>query len=72
MFFVIGLAVILGMAAVLWWSIKHRRTNFWFFGFSNACAERPILYWFQIAGYAAVIALIAYVVGAFVLAAISN
>ena len=69
MFLVGGIAVVLGMATVLWWALKHGRAPFWFFGISNSRAERPVLYWLQIAGYAATLALVAFVVGAFALAA---
>ncbi|HEY1750932.1 MAG TPA: hypothetical protein VGG29_06695 [Caulobacteraceae bacterium] len=72
MFWLIGIATLVGMGAVLWLALKRGRTDFWFFGFANTRDERPILYWFQIAGYAFAMALVAYVVGAFALAAISN
>lgn len=72
MFFVIGIATFVGMAAALWWALKHGRTSFWFFGFSNARASRPALYWVQIVSYALVMALVAYIVGAIALADFSN
>jgi len=71
-FFVIGGATVVGMGVVLWWSLRHGQTPFWFFGFSNSRAERPVLYWFQIVGYAFAMALVAYVMGSFALAAVSN
>jgi hypothetical protein len=71
-FYVIGIAVILGTAVVLWSALRHGRTSFWFFGFANSRAERPILYWIQIVGYTTCMAVIAYVVGTVMLAAISN
>jgi hypothetical protein len=71
-FYVIGIAVVVGMASVLWWALKHGRTPFWFFGFANSRVERPILYWVQIISYAACMALVISVVGAIGLAAISN
>jgi hypothetical protein len=71
-FYVIGVAVVVGMASVLWWALKHGRTPFWFFGFANSRAERPILYWIQIISYGACMALVVYVMGAIVLAAVSS
>ena len=53
---------------MLWSALRRGRTSLWFFGFANARAERPVLYWVQIASYAAVTALVAYVVGAIALA----
>ena len=72
MFFLLGGAVILGMATIVWWALKRQRTPDLFFGLSIARAERPILYWAQIVCYAAVMALIACVVGTIALANISN
>ena len=72
MFIVIAVAVVCGMAAVLWWAIKYRRTPFLFFGFSIARADRPVLYWMQIAFYAAAMALVIGVLGTMTLASISN
>jgi len=71
-FWLIGLATLGGMGIVVWLALKRGRTDNWFFGFSNARGERPILYWFQIVGYVFAMAVVAYVLGALMLAAISN
>ena len=72
MFLAIVIAVVLEMAIILFWALKHRRTPALFFGLSNTREERPILYWTQIVCYGAVTALFVGFLGALALAAISH